>query len=260
MIGIYDSGVGGLSIYKSLKHELPRENFLYIADQKFFPYGSKSTKIIKERADAACSWLEDEGVKLIVIACNTATVFGLDYVRKRHPNTPIVGTVPVIKKCAQLSKNGNIGVLCTPKTARSHYQKNLIHSFARGKNVYVRAPARLVEMIEAEDMTNKTIQTSLQVPLSYLKNKNIDTLALGCSHFPLVSKHIQKIIGENVLLLDSGHAIARQVKRVLTRNKMIKRSKREGTITFFTTANPKNFDTIGSKYLHSNIYSKKIDI
>lgn len=260
MIGIYDSGVGGLSIYKSLRRALPHEDFMYVADKKFFPYGEKSVAVIKERGDKICTWFEEQDVKLIVVACNTATVSALHYLRKRHPQTPIVGTVPVIKKCAELSKNGNIGVLCTPKTAHSRYQKNLIQQFASDKKVYIRAPARLVETIEVGGGANKTIQTSLQAPLFYFKKKDIDTLALGCSHFPLVGEYIQKIIGKNVLVLDSSDAIARQVKRVLTRNKTMVRGRRKGTTTFFTTANPKNFATIGSKYLHSNIYSKKVDI
>lgn len=260
MIGIYDSGVGGLSIYKALKKKLPHEDFVYLADQKFFPYGNRAVGLIKKRGDKICTWLEGRSVKLIVVACNTATVSALHYLRKKHQGTPIVGAVPVIKKCAELSKNGKIGVLCTPKTAGSQYQKNLIQQFTANKKVYVRAPTRLVETIEAGDMANETIQASLQAPLSYFKNKNIDTLALGCSHFPLVGEHIQKIIGKNVLVLDSGNAIARQVKRILTKNKTTTLDKHAGTTTFFTTANPKNFDIIGSKYLRSNICSKKVDI
>lgn len=260
MIGIYDSGVGGLSIYKSLRRELPRENFVYVADKKYFPYGDKSTTLIRERADAMCGWLEDRGVKLIVVACNTATVSALDYMRKRHPGTPIVGTVPTIKKAAQFTKNGSIGVVCTPKTARSRYQKNLIAEFAADKTVYVRALPKLVEEIEKGNTSSDHIISIINTPLAYLKNKKIDVLALGCSHFPLVVPHIQKSIGREVLILDSGDAIARQVARVLKNNKTLTKSKKIGGIKFFTTTDREMFDIIISRYMNLPIKSKLINI
>lgn len=143
MIGIYDSGIGGLSIYKAIKKKLPYEDFIYIADKKFFPYGKQTDKTIQRRGNKIVSWFENQKVSLIVVACNTATVSSLSYLRKKHPDTPIVGTVPVIKKCSETTKNGIIGILCTPKTKKSSYNKNLIAEFAKNKKVYVKAVPKL---------------------------------------------------------------------------------------------------------------------
>ena len=130
-IGIFDSGVGGISIYKIIKDLLPRENYIYLADKKFFPYGTKSGRTIRERTDKITKWFLDRNAKLIIIACNTATVEAIERMREKYPETLFVGTVPVVKTCASKTKNGNIGILCTERTANSEYQKKLIEKFAK---------------------------------------------------------------------------------------------------------------------------------
>ena len=259
-IVLLDSGVGGLSVYKFAKQLLPNEDFVYIADKKYFPYGQLNSGLIKKRAFDISQWAIDNNAKMFVLACNTATVTAITDLRKKYSDIPTVGMVPVIKTCAEQTKNGNIGVICTPKTARSAYQKKLILRFANDKNVYVRACPGLVELIESDSKTNLDSLPKLHKALSYLKNKNIDTLALGCSHFPLISDNIQNLIGNNVLILDSGGAVARHMKRVLKNNKNLYKSNHKGKTVFYTTAKPKEFDIMISRYLNIKTKSKLLKI
>ncbi|MDX1607985.1 MAG: glutamate racemase [Candidatus Spechtbacterales bacterium] len=257
-IGIFDSGIGGLSIYKDVKKLLPQEDFIYVADKKYFPYGIQNTSTIKERGRNIVSWLEDQGTKLIVIACNTSTVSALTYLRKINPDIPIVGTVPVIKTCAEETKNGKIGVLSTPKTAASKYHKNLINDFADDKDVYTIAVPNLVEIIEEGKFHARTLE--LVTPLKILQKKEVDTLALACTHFPLLSDTIKDVVGEEILVLDSGEAIARQVMRVLEANEQLKSGDKPGETLFYTTKDNKNFDEMLKKYLNEEYRSKLINI
>lgn len=258
MIGIFDSGIGGFSVYKSIKKLLPSEDFIYVADKKFFPYGTKPTKVVRERSEKIISWLEERGVKLIVIACNTSTVSSLRYLRTLYPTIPIVGTVPVIKTCAKQSKTGKIGVLCTAKTANSAYQKNLILKFTSNNDVSIVTCSNLVETIEENNLSKN--YGVLKKPLKRLLEKNIDTLALGCTHFALVSDSIKELMGKDVLVLHSGDAIARQVKKVLKNNKNLCINNKQGKTCFYTTAYSKKFDIMISKYINLNTKSKLISI
>lgn len=252
-IGLYDSGIGGLSIYKEVKKILPNEDYIYIADKKFFPYGKLSKKQICDRTDKIVGWLKSKNVKLVIIACNTATVNAIKYIRDKHPDLPIIGTVPVIKTCVEKTKNRNIGVLCTTKTANSAYQKKLIREFAINKNVYIKACPGLVELIEKGDINKENYKAVLLDPINYLENQNIDTLALGCTHFPLVKNEIQAFFTKKPLILDSGKAIARQVKRVLKNNKLLKITPEKGSLQVFTTSNHKKFGIIVSRYVDQKI-------
>ncbi|OGZ61151.1 MAG: glutamate racemase [Candidatus Spechtbacteria bacterium RIFCSPLOWO2_01_FULL_43_12] len=255
-IGIFDSGVGGVSIYKIIKNVLPRENYIYLADKKFFPYGTKSTETIFKRTSKAIKWLMDQNVKLIVIACNTATVETIERVRTKYPEILFVGTVPVIKTCAAETRNGNIGILCTEKTADSKYQKALIEKFAKYKNVYAQTCPHLVNIIEEGNIENIKTSPFVLRPIEKLKAKNVDTIALGCSHFPLIGYEIQKIAGRKIHVLDSGSAIARRVKTVLKKNLILHRQKNTGSTTFYTTAYAKKFDKIVSVYIHERAKSR----
>ncbi|MEX0877492.1 MAG: glutamate racemase [Candidatus Spechtbacterales bacterium] len=255
-IGIYDSGIGGISIYNSVKNLLPNEDYIYVADKKYFPYGLRDTETIHKRGDRIVSWFKQQNVKLIIIACNTSTVSALEYLRQLHPDIPIVGTVPVIKTCAKFTKTGKIGVLCTPQTAESPYQAELIEKFASDKEVYVIACPNLVEEIETGNF--KESSAALSKPLSILLSKDVDTLALGCTHFPLITETIKIITGKKIKVLDSGDAIARQTKKVLKANKSLNNSNKKGQTLFYTTAKSQNFDIIASRYAGYKIKSESI--
>lgn len=262
-IGIFDSGVGGISIYKVVKNLLPEESYIYLADKKLFPYGRKSTKIIFRRMIKVVDWFKSQNVKLIIIACNTATVKTIDNLREKYPEVLLVGTVPVIKTCAEKTQTGNISILCTETTAKSKYQSGLIKKFARDMNVYVEECPYLVKMIEEGNIENIKSSPFLLRPIEKLKKNNVDTIALGCSHFPLIGNEIQKIAGEKVLVLDSGHAIARRTKSILRKNSLLSTNmsgKKSKKTLFYTTAHVEKFDRIINKYMHRQVKSRLVKI
>ncbi|MBI4079039.1 MAG: glutamate racemase [Candidatus Levybacteria bacterium] len=213
-IGILDSGIGGLTIWKEIVQELSYESTIYLADSKNCPYGNKTAGQIHELSRKMVQFLLKNNAKLIVIACNTITVSCLDKLRLEFPNVPIVGTVPVIKTAVSTTKNGRIGVLSTTQTANSKYQKDLIAKFAGDRTVINIGTDALVPLIEGGENSTSMIRI-IKATVQPFKEAKIDVLALGCSHFPLIKDQIQQLLGSNVQILDSGAAIARQVRRVL---------------------------------------------
>jgi glutamate racemase len=208
MIGIFDTGLGGIGIYKEIKKLLPKENIFYYADNKNAPYGPRSSAEIKHLALKSLKYLEKQGCDLIVIACNTATVSGVGYFRQ-HMRLPIIGTVPVIKTAARETKNKKVALLATQKTVQSHYINKLIKKFAAGIKVKKIACPGWVEAIENNKVTDKILKKYLQ------KIQDEDIIILGCTHYPLIKKQIQKLIKSRIKIIDSNAAVARQVKRVM---------------------------------------------
>jgi glutamate racemase len=188
-VGIIDSGVGGLSIASVLIKELPNESFIYLADSKNSPYGNKSQQEIYELSRKMVKYLLQNKVKLVVIGCNTITVSSIDKLRKDFSDIPIVGIVPVIKTAVQCSISKKIGIFSTLHTARSGYQKDLIEKFAKDCKVINIGSSDLVSLIENLDF--EAMDSVLIKELRPFMVEKIDTLALGCSHFPLVSDKIQ---------------------------------------------------------------------
>jgi len=214
-IGILDSGSGGLSIWKEISSFLPYESIIYLGDHGYMPYSNKTTKYIRDRVCRIIQFLCEKNTKLIVVACNTATVAGIEFYRKKFPRVPIVGVVPVIKTAAQVSKKRRIAILSTRFTAQSIYQKKLIQQFAKGCRVTVIGSTQLVSLIENNDLASDKICKELMTLFSSIAKESIDVLVLGCTHYPFVRDQIRAIVGEGMAILDSGGAVARQVKRIL---------------------------------------------
>ncbi len=256
-IGILDSGVGGLSIWREIVSQLPHESTIYLADSKNCPYGNKSAEEIYLLAKQLVQFLVDKRVKLIVVACNTITVACLGKLREEFPTIPIVGTVPVIKTAVQQTKKKKIGILSTTATARSYYQKKLIKQFANDCDVVSVGGDKLVPMVEKGKIEGKEIQHVLDGVLQPFVEKHIDVLALGCSHFPFLKKEIHKILGLDVAILDSAEAIARQVRRVLANNNTLS-SVDNATHEFYTTGDAAQFSSVASKLLESSILGKNM--
>jgi len=247
-IGVLDSGVGGLTVLQEIVRELSEESFVYIGDSKNTPYGSKSSEEIYKFAKQLVELLLAKQVKLIVIACNVITVNCLDRFRKEYPMIPFIGTVPVVKTAAAVSKSKRIGILSTTGTARSIYQKKLIEIFADGCTVFNHGTDELVPLIEEGKVESVEMKVALKRVLFPFQKENVDALALGCTHFPFLTKQIQQIVGSNVQLLDSGGAIARQVKRVLVQTDRIAKNN-SPYINVYTTGNM----NIAKKLLHDTI-------
>ncbi len=219
-IGIFDSGIGGLSILQEVKKLLPNESILYLADSMNCPYGGRSKEEVYELARTKVSYLSSRHVKLIILACNTVTVTCIDRLRADFPNIPIVGIVPVVKKAAEQSKSKKIGILSTSTTSKSEYQASLIQCYAADCEVISIGTDELVPPIEKGETETQEFEGILEQTLRPFRDSQIDTLALGCSHFPLVKEKIQSIVGKNVVILDSGGAVARHVQRILLKENL----------------------------------------
>ncbi len=254
-IGILDSGVGGLTVLAAIAKELPQESFVYAGDSANTPYGNKSEEEIYARASQLIEFLLTKNVKLIVIACNTITVSCLDRLRVEYSQIPLIGTVPVVKTAAFVTKNKRIGLLSTTRTAKSDYQKKLIETFASDCIVVNLGNDEIVPLIEKGEENSEEMEEVLKKALVGFQKEGIDTLVLGCTHFPFLKERMQKILGDSISLLDSGGAIARQVHRVLQHNDSLSHETTH-QITIFTTGNVK----IVKKLLHGTIEVKAIDI
>lgn len=242
-IGIIDSGVGGLSIASTLIKNLPNESFIFLADSKNCPYGQKTRKEIYKLTKKMIDFLIKQHIKLLVVACNTITVSCIEDLRKDYPTLPIVGIVPVIKTATEMTKNKKIGIFSTLVTANSSYQKDLIEKFAKGYFVLNLGSSALVSLIEKLDF--EAIDRVLPKELEPFRRSNIDTLALGCSHFPLVKSQIQKYL-PNVVILDSAEAVSRQVERILRNENLLSKSNNSG-YNFYTTGDLKILDYFTQK-------------
>ena len=235
-IGILDSGVGGLTVLRAIAAELPYESFIYLGDSANTPYGAKSEEEIYARSTHLVDFLLSKNVKLIVVACNNITVTCLDHLRKDYPEMPFIGTVPVIKTAAAVTKNKRIGILSTTRTAQSSYQKKLIEDFANHCLVFNHGNDEIVPLIEKGRENSEEMKHILEKALGVFQQEGVDTLALGCTHFPFMRDQMQKILGPQVNLLDSGGAIARQTKHVLHENDALGVEK-TSEIDVYTTGN-----------------------
>jgi len=251
-IGILDSGVGGLSIWREIVKELPNESTIYIADSLNCPYGERSEEEIYDLAKRLVQFLIEQKVKLIVVACNTITVFCIDKLRADFLNVPIVGTVPVVKTAAEQTRNRKIGILSTTGTANSRYQEDLIAKFTRGVKVINLDTNEFVPYIERGEIEGEEVESVLKKTLKTFLREGVDTIALGCSHFPFLTSRMQEVMGDKVKILDSGKAIARQVRRVLTNNNSLSLSN-NSSYTFYTTGNAEEFTKVSKRLLGRKI-------
>ena len=248
-IGFFDSGVGLLSVLAETKKLLPREIFVIFADQGHNPYGEKSAKQIKSYATDATNFLiKKHNIKMMVLACNTATVLALGDLRKKF-KIPIIGTVPAVKPAFKKSKGVKVAIMSTPLTAKSKYLTSLVSKFGNDKNALKLGCRGLEEAIEILD--HKKIDQILEKYLAKVKKFKPDVVILGCTHYPLIKNKIQKELGNGVTLLDSGEAIAKRVRAILKETKSFS-SRRQSDI-FYTTGDPKQFSRVASILLKKKI-------
>ncbi len=233
-IGIFDSGVGGLSILREISNLLPEEKFIYLADSAHCPYGIKPVAQIRERTLEVTQFLSELGVKIIIVACNSACVAGLDQVRTLFADIPVIGVEPALKPAHNLTRNGKIGVLATNLTLKGERFSTLIKKYGTGVTVFTQAAPGLVELVEAGAIDGYQTENLLRQYLEPLLAKAIDTLVLGCTHYPFLSPAIKKICGPEVLLLDTGKAVAKQTARVLEEKKL-RGDQPNGQNLFYTT-------------------------
>ena len=216
MIGIIDSGIGGKGIEKEIKKLIPNEKIIYFADTENFPYGTKKVDELHEILEKNIATMIKKGVTIIVLACNSATVTSVEYLRNKF-NIPIVGVEPAIKPASEITKTKNIAVFCTPITAKGGSVDDLIEKYCTGINVYKIPFPNLAGYIERGETKKATSEVAF-IWLKY-KDKNIDVVVLGCTHYTLIKDEIQKIVGEGIKIIDSNKAVAKQVKKVYDKGK-----------------------------------------
>jgi len=246
-IGILDSGIGGLTIWREIERLLSNESILYIGDHVYQPYSGKSVRVIRQRVKRLITFLLERQAKLIVVACNTATVAGIDVYRRWFPTVPIIGVVPVVKTAVSITKTKHVAVISTPYTASSSYQKWLIQSFANGCTVVNIGVPDLAAIIE-QGKTGGREDAILHRYLDPITKKNIDVIALGCTHYPFIKETIQTVVGKGVAVIDSGGAVARHTARILDANKLRAGEGKPYTV-FYTTGDAKNVTRIATELI-----------
>lgn len=233
-IGVFDSGVGGLSVLQEIRGALPCEDLLYVADSGYAPYGDKSQKFIETRSIAISEFFISKNVKAIVVACNTATGAAIATLRSRF-FVPIIAMEPAVKPAAAHTQSGVIGVLATSRTLVSD---NFVQLFARyGEDVHILGQAcpGLVEQVEAGDLSGNKTRTLLEQYLEPLLEKNADIIVLGCTHYPFLAPLIREITGPKVTVIDSAAAVARELGRRLEVDQLLSDTERTGTECFWTS-------------------------
>ena len=216
-VAVFDSGVGGLSVLRHLQAQLPHEQFIYLADQANVPYGSRSLAEIRAFSEAITQFLLDREAKIVVVACNTASGAALTYLRQTFPDVPFVGMEPAVKPAAQQTKSGKVGVLATAGTFESQRYEALMARYAQGVDVFENPCLGLVDLIEAGHLDGAETETLLRSCVAPMLAQNVDTLVLGCTHYPFVRPLLEKIVGQAVTIIDPAPAVARQTERLLQR-------------------------------------------
>ena len=215
-IGVFDSGLGGLTVLRELRRQLPDLPLRYIADTAHAPYGQRSPDFIQARSLALSEHLQASGAALIVVACNTATAHAIQALRQRWPALPFVGTEPGIKPAVAVSKTGRIGVLATPATIASVRYQELLARHAGSAQVVSQACPGLVDLIERGDLESAQLHSLIDQLCAPLREAQVDTVLMGCTHYPLVQRHLQAALGPQVQMLNIETAVAQQAQRLWT--------------------------------------------
>jgi glutamate racemase len=235
-IGVFDSGVGGLSILRQLRLELPGEDFLFLADQAHVPYGPRPLTEVREFSVAITRFLLDQRAKLIVVACNTASAAALHHLRREFPEVPFVGMEPAVKPAAEATRTHRLGVLATPATFQGELFASVVERFASGVEVLPLTVPGLVEQIERGDLDGPATRSMVEEALRPLLRQGVDTLVLACTHYPFVIPLIERIAGPEVRVIDPSPAIARQASRLLSEGDLRSGRQAGGQLTLISSA------------------------
>jgi len=262
-IGVFDSGVGGMSVLRALRQQLPAEAVIFLADQAHVPYGLRSLEEVRSFSESITRFLLERGAKLIVIACNTASAAALQYLRQRFPDVPFVGMEPAVKPAAEGTHTGVVGVLATPATFQGALYASVVERFARGVTVLQDTCPGLVAQIEAGNLAGDETRAILEKALLPMMAQGIDRVVLGCTHYPLVIPLIQEIVGPAVGVIDPAPAIARQAGRVLERGGLLNPGEADGScgsLEILTSGYPLELQTLLPRLLGDQVGVDQIQI
>jgi glutamate racemase len=242
-IGIFDSGIGGTSIWGEIEELLPNENCIYLADSKNAPYGEKPKEQIVEFSVKNTEFLLAQGCKIIIVACNTATTNAIDFLRTSY-EIPFIGIEPAIKPAAIHSKSKIVGVLATKGTLSSSLFHSTTKNHAAGITVLEQRGTGLVELIESGNLESIELYQLLESYIMPMLDKGMDYLVLGCTHYPYLIPILKKMLPSNVMIIDSGQAVARQTKMVLDKNGLLNTLAEQGKHQFYTNSDEKVLSAI----------------
>ncbi len=251
-IGMFDSGVGGLTIWRATKKLLPNESLVFLADSGHVPYGEKTPDEIRDLAARIVRFLRTLDVKLVVAACNTATVHAIAHLRSTFPDLPFVGVVPVVKTLARRTRTGTIAVLSTPGTSKSPYLAALIEQFAPGKRVVNVGCDGLEDLVEAGDIRTRRTTALLERHLAPVRCSDADVVGLGCTHYPFLRGRIKRLLGPGVTVYDPSRPVARRVRQLLEQAGAFA-ANGAPSYRFYTTGDVDQFAVVASKLLRFSV-------
>ena len=234
-IGIFDSGVGGISVLQHIHQRLPHESLIYVADSLNAPYGTKSADFIRQRALTLSDFLLEQGAKALVVACNTATAAAVSVLRDTY-QVPIIGMEPAVKPAAAASKSGVIGVLATSGTLKSAQFAALLDSYGQHVKVVTQACNGLVECVERGELSTEATRALLQGYVTPLLAAGADTIVLGCTHYPFVRPLIEQLAGPGITLIDTGQAVAKHLELRLQHANLLGDGNAQGQVQFWTNS------------------------
>lgn len=248
-IGVFDSGVGGLTVLHECLVNLPHEDYVYFGDTANFPYGSKGLDEVQKLAFSAAERLVGLGVKLIIVACNSAAAAALSQLQAEF-TTPIVGVVmPGARAAMQATRARSIGVMATEATVRSGAYQNALRSLDAGLDIHAVACPRLAPLIQNGDVFSVEVENAARECVAPLKKAGVDTVILGCTHYPLIARMLRRLLGPSVALIDSAEEIAREVGEILGRKGIGNHEGREGDYRFFASGDLREFKEVGARFL-----------
>ena len=234
-IGIFDSGVGGLSVLRAIREQMPEESVIYFGDQGHVPYGPRPLQQVRDFSEGITRFLLSKRAKIIVVACNAASAAALTYLRQTFSDVSFVGMEPAVKPAAEYTETGVVGVLATPATFQGALYASVVERFANGVELLQDPCVGLVQQIEKGDLNGAETRKILEDALHPMLDKNIDTIVLACTHYPFVIPLIQEIVGEKVRVIDPAPAVARQTNRLLEAQSLKRDADSQGEIRFFTS-------------------------
>lgn len=235
-IGVFDSGVGGISVLKHIRALMPHENLIYVADSKHAPYGNQTPVFIQERSFRLAEFLLKQGVKALVVACNTATAAAVTGLREHYPDLLIIGMEPALKPAVSATKSGVVGVLATSGTLKSAQFAALLEHYGQGIQVVTQACIGLVECVEQGALASASTEALLKRYVQPLLDAKADTIVLGCTHYPFVRHLIERLAGADVVLIDTGDAVAKHLKSRLQENQLLCASDSFGSVSFWSNS------------------------
>lgn len=258
-VGIFDSGVGGLSVLREVRRQLPNEDLIYIADQAHVPYGNRTRQEVFGFSDGIVRYLINKQAKLVVIACNTASAVALADLRIKYPSLPFVGMEPAVKPAAAETISGVVGVLATPATFQGDLYASTVERFAKGVKILQDTCPGLVSQIEAGQIDSMETREILEGALLPMIKEGVDEIVMGCTHYPFVIPLIKEIVGEGITVIDPAPAVARQAERLLNEYDLHKGNSEGGKVSFFTTGDIGDLDAQVESLLRMRSRSKKLD-